>query len=188
MAYFERKTHGDQAENFVRWSESPKDETWTTLGSFGPLTPQRLTVYPKQIPRAAGVDANVSLLEQCFFPSQSPQLNINQSQAYALSGNQLSYVYKRNFTLGLASPSTASDGAAWALAGNPASSWTLRDGTFPVGTDGSDVRAIACAVNTFGQDDIFHAPYNALCYNGGNIAGRGMLLTSLVITSTKPLS
>lgn len=62
------------------------------------------------------------------FLSQSPQVNINQSQAYALSGNQLGYVYKRNFTF---------------------------DGTFPVGTDGSDVRAIACAINTFGQDSIF---------------------------------
>lgn len=86
---------------------------------------------------------------------------------------------ERNFTFGLASPADHNDGAAWALTGDPATKWTLAGGEFPVGTDGGDLTAIACAVNTFGQDDIFHAPYNALCYNGGNIRlGRGTFAIS----------
>ena len=82
-------------------------------------------------------------------------------------------MFKRNFTFGLASPTASNDGAAWVPGTGPAESWTHQDGTFPIGTDGGDVRAIACAVNTFGQHDIFHAPVNGLCYNGEELAPRG---------------
>jgi hypothetical protein len=84
-------------------------------------------------------------------------------------------MYKRNFTFGLASPSDARDGAAWIPSGGPVDSWLMQDGTFPVGTDGHDVTAIGCLVNTFGQDEIFeYGNYNGLCFNaresdrGGN--------------------
>ena len=86
-------------------------------------------------------------------------------------------MFKRNFTFGLASPNTFNDGAAWVPSSSDASSqsWELvRGEPVPVGSDGGDVSAIACAVNTFGQDDVFHASFNGLCFNGRNIPGRGM--------------
>ena len=86
-------------------------------------------------------------------------------------------MFKRNFTFGMASPSTFNDGAAWVPSPSDASpqSWELvRGEPVPVGADGGDVSAIACAVNIFGQHDVFQAPYNGLCFNSGNIRGRGM--------------
>lgn len=83
-------------------------------------------------------------------------------------------MFKRNITFGLASPKDHNDGAAWVSAGGPASSWTLKDQTFPPGTDGSDLTAIACAVNIFGQDKIFGYQFNGLCFNGNSLkSGRG---------------
>lgn len=82
-------------------------------------------------------------------------------------------MFRRNFTFGLASPTAGNDGAAWVPGTGPAESWTHTDGTFPIGTDGGDVNSIACAVNIFGQTDIFKAPYNGLCYNGAALAPRG---------------
>ncbi len=76
-------------------------------------------------------------------------------------------MYRRNFTFGLASPMSDSDGAAWVPGTGPAESWTLTDEQFPVGTDGQDVNSIACAVNTFGQNDIYGYVYNGLCFRGG---------------------
>ncbi|CAF9932179.1 MAG: hypothetical protein HETSPECPRED_008288 [Heterodermia speciosa] len=60
-------------------------------------------------------------------------------------------------------------------AGGPAESWTLYSSQeFPVGTDGHDVQATACAVNTFGQESVYRSEYNGLCFNGGSIgSGRG---------------
>lgn len=88
-------------------------------------------------------------------------------------------MFKRNFTFGLAYPSTFNDGAAWVpdpSAGSPRS-WEMNSGPpVPVGSDGGDVSAIACAVNIFGQDDVFHTPYNGLCFNGRNVGGQGMCL------------
>lgn len=83
-------------------------------------------------------------------------------------------MFKRNITFGLASPKNHNDGAAWVSAGGPATSWTLKDQTFPPGTDGSDLTAIACAVNIFGQDKIFGYQFNGLCFNGNSLkSGRG---------------
>lgn len=48
-------------------------------------------------------------------------------------------MYNRNNTFRLARPATATDAAAWALEGDPARSWTLKDGLFPEGTDGGDI-------------------------------------------------
>ncbi len=83
-------------------------------------------------------------------------------------------MFKRNFTFGLASPKDHNDGAAWVSGGGSAKAWTQLDGNFPPGTDGSDISSIACAVNTFGQDDIFGYQYNGLCFNGNSLkSGRG---------------
>jgi hypothetical protein len=84
-------------------------------------------------------------------------------------------MYKRNFTFGLATPATVDDGASWALSGTGAATdWTLKDGSFPPGTDGHDLTSIACAVNLFNQDDIFAVTtHNGLCYNGATKPGRG---------------
>lgn len=81
-------------------------------------------------------------------------------------------MYRRNFTFGIASPSSPTDGGQWASSGGGATDWSLYgSGQFPPGTDGGDVRAIACAINTFGQADIFQSEYNAYCYNGGKTTG-----------------
>lgn len=84
-------------------------------------------------------------------------------------------MYRRNFTFGLAELQNPFDGNAWTPGNNPARSWTLAGtGQFPPGTDGHDLSSIACAVNIFGQDNIFRQNFNALCFNGGSINnGRG---------------
>lgn len=83
-------------------------------------------------------------------------------------------MFKRNITFGLASPQNHNDGAAWVSTGGPATSWTLKDQNFPPGTDGSDLTAIACAVNIFGQHKIFGYQFNGLCFNGNSLkSGRG---------------
>jgi hypothetical protein len=66
-----------------------------------------------------------------------------------------SWMYKRNFTFGLAAPQNPTDGAVWVPGTGAAQSWLMQDGLFPVGTDGHDVSEIACLVNTFGQDELF---------------------------------
>ena len=80
----------------------------------------------------------------------------------------------------MARPATYNDGAAWTPSGGGAQSWTLASSQqFPPGTDGGDITAIACAVNTFGQADVYQADYNGLCFNGGSISsGRGKLFSS----------
>lgn len=86
-------------------------------------------------------------------------------------------MFKRNITFGLASPQSHNDGAAWVSGGGPATSWTLKDKQFPPGTDGSDLTAIACAVNIFGQTNIFSYQFNGLCFNGNSLkSGRGTYL------------
>jgi hypothetical protein len=80
-------------------------------------------------------------------------------------------MFRRNFTFGLATPSNANDGAAWASTGAPPSGWAHQD-TAPGGTPG-DMTEIACAVNTFDQTDIYRYAYNGLCYNGEPRDGTG---------------
>ncbi|KAL8729755.1 MAG: hypothetical protein Q9181_004891 [Wetmoreana brouardii] len=152
VAYFERSTRGDSAENFIRWDTPGWLSAGSNLGGPPGQTPQRTAAYPNQIPRAAGISAS----------------------DYAASGNTLGYMYKRNFTHGLATPAGSQDGAAWTPGTGPAQSWTqYTSGEFPVGTFGGDVSVIACVVNTFGQDDIFQADYNGYCYNGVTYSTRG---------------
>lgn len=95
-------------------------------------------------------------------------------------------MFKRNITFGLASPKDHNDGAAWVSAGGPATSWTLQNEAFPPGTDGSDLTAIACAVNIFGQNKVFGYQFNGLCFNGNSLkSGRGTYTFPL---PTSPLS
>ncbi|KAI4193916.1 MAG: hypothetical protein LQ350_008076 [Teloschistes chrysophthalmus] len=104
-----------------------------------------------------------------------PQRQITYpNQAYLSANRALGYMYKRNFTFGLATPTSRQDGGQWSAGNNKATGWLRKStGEFDVGTDGGDVREIACAVNTFGQNDIFRYGFNGLCYNGGNIPGWG---------------
>ncbi|KAL8855566.1 MAG: hypothetical protein Q9178_007796 [Gyalolechia marmorata] len=131
------------AASFVQWSSAG----WLSTGALGNQQ-QRLAGYPNQIPRGDGVPAG----------------------DYTTSGNTLGYMFRRNFTFGLARPTTSNDGGEWTPGTGPAQSWTLaRTGEFPPGTDGGDLQAIACAVNTFGQADIYRSEFNGLCFNGGRI-------------------
>ena len=92
-----------------------------------------------------------------------------------MGGNkEIGMMFKRNITFGLASPQSHNDGNAWVSGGGPATSWTLKDEQFPPGTDGSDLTAIACAVNIFGQNKIYGYQFNGLCFNGNSLkSGRG---------------
>jgi hypothetical protein len=72
-------------------------------------------------------------------------------------------MFKRNFTLGLAQPSSPVDGAAWGA--QLFSSYTFTSSGSPGGTY-TDATTIACAVNIFGQTDIYQlGGYNGLCLN-----------------------
>ena len=174
VAYFERQIRGDTAENWVTWSTSNSDNTWVTSGNVfngQALTPQRLAQYPSHVPQSYGIRDTVSV--SLTYPSAPAAFTKMYVQDYTSSGSTMSWMYKRNFTFGLASPTSYNDGASWVPGTGPAESWTLADGEFPVGTDGGDVTAIACAVNTFQQHDIFSASYNGLCFNGKYLASGG---------------
>ncbi|KAF7536258.1 hypothetical protein G7054_g4665 [Neopestalotiopsis clavispora] len=126
------------AANWQRWgsgSGTTRNDDWisVTTGGF-----QRYATYLATIP-------------------QAPNMGATQYGTARTGG----YWIKRNFTLGLAQPTTATDGAAWGA--QPASSWQI-DGS----TSNTDVTQIACAVNLFGQSDIYTTDYNAYCYNGGS--------------------
>lgn len=82
-------------------------------------------------------------------------------------------MFRRNFTFGLASPASATDGAAWVPSTGPAESWTFKNGRSPSVASGGDVQAIACVVNTFGQDEIYRPLYNGYCFKGYLGSGRG---------------
>ncbi|KAL8685510.1 MAG: hypothetical protein Q9218_007716, partial [Villophora microphyllina] len=150
VAYFERRTRGDDKTYFRRWDDTNWLRDQADLGE-GVL--QRHAEYPNDVPQAAGIpDAD-----------------------YTASGNTLGYMFKRNFTFGLATPLSHDDGGAWSSDPSfAAKSWELKDGGFPEGTDGQDVLEIACAVNTFGQDDIFDSrTFNGLCRNGEPLEPKG---------------
>ncbi len=96
-------------------------------------------------------------------------------QDYTASGRTLGYMYKRNFTFGMASPRGPKDGGEWSAGVDPAIAWLPKKlEEYLPGTDGGDMSSIACAVNFFGQDEIFKADANGLCFRGSFLAtGRG---------------
>ncbi|KAK5011701.1 hypothetical protein LTR28_007843 [Elasticomyces elasticus] len=171
VVYFERQVRSDTAENWATWSTGSADGTWLTPGNVfhgHALTPQRLAEYPNFVPQSYGVS----------------------NTDYAAANGMVSWMYKRNFTFGLASPRAYNDGDARAPGTGGAKDWTLTDGTFPVGTDGGDLTAIACAVNTFQQHDVYIASYNGLCYNGQDLgSGAGtQKQRALLVFSGKPIA
>ena len=152
VAYFERQQRGDNAANFAKWN----NEAWyDAASSFNGKTPQRLALYPNQIPQAYGINDG----------------DYNNGG----NGGYKGYMFRKNFTFGVVLPSGHNDGGSWTPdGGSGAQRWTLaKTGEFPVGTDGEDRTAIACAVNTFGQNEIYNYEFNAYCYNGRSIASRG---------------
>ena len=80
-------------------------------------------------------------------------------------------MFRRNFTFGLAMPTANNDGAAWAADGTPPTDWQFT-GTGDA-THAGDMTAIACAVNTFDQEDVFRYQYNGLCWNNAYRDGTG---------------
>lgn len=56
VGYYERKQGGAKPDGWAHWD----DTGWLSLRTqLGGVTPQRLAVYPDQIARGDGVDANV---------------------------------------------------------------------------------------------------------------------------------
>ncbi|KZF20522.1 glycoside hydrolase family 18 protein [Xylona heveae TC161] len=126
-----------QTSNWQSWDKT--NTAWNTVqqSGFG-----RTANYPNQIPQAAGIDNN----------------------RYALSNFRLGYTFKRNFTMGLATPSGPQDTSSWgtqpisnARAYSQTANWPNQDAT-----------TVACAINIFGQSDIyrFDGGYNGYCFNG----------------------
>lgn len=75
--------------------------------------------------------------------------------------------------MSLAYPNAEDDADAWNS--GQTMQWThtglVTDNTVPY--DEFDVRQIACAVNNFGQDDVYRADYNGLCFRGKYLTGTG---------------
>ncbi|KAL8852652.1 MAG: hypothetical protein Q9221_002412 [Calogaya cf. arnoldii] len=149
VGYFERSIRGDQAENWAKWGSPNGATNWLTAGSLGDGggQPQRKARYPDQQPKPDGID----------------------------DANTLGWNYKRNFTHGLAQPQGPTDGAAWGSGTNGAQSWAHVSPKPQVGNgfSGTNLEQIACAVNIFGQDEVFKQDYNGLCFNGRETGGRG---------------
>lgn len=82
-------------------------------------------------------------------------------------------MFRSNFTFGLAAPATPIEGAASVPSTGPTDSWAFKYNEITPADDGGNVLAIACVVNTLGQDDIYTFPFNGLCFNGGYTPGRG---------------
>ncbi|KAI7407956.1 hypothetical protein KC336_g13253 [Hortaea werneckii] len=152
VAYFERNQRDppDDATIWARWSpprksmESSYMDTGTQWRHNGISVPQRIVEYPDQIPRADTIDANE------YRDTQTP-------------GFYHGFMFRRNFTFGLASPAGPNDGAAWTPQGVPPTDWQLKSRK-TVDTSG-DMTEIACAVNTFGQSEVYSYAYNGLCWN-----------------------
>ncbi|KAL8990145.1 MAG: hypothetical protein Q9169_008197, partial [Polycauliona sp. 2 TL-2023] len=150
VGYFERSVRGDQAENWAKWDS----QSWLTAGSFGTNggQPQRKATYPDQQPQPAGIS----------------------NADYAASQQTLGWNYKRNFTHGMAQPQNSGDGAAWGLGTNEAEFWDHLTDQSGTGIDIYNVDQIACAVNIFGQTEVFKQNWNGQCFNGQPVQSGGM--------------
>ncbi|KAL8645553.1 MAG: hypothetical protein Q9226_007250, partial [Calogaya cf. arnoldii] len=152
VGYFERSTRGDQAVNWAKWGGS---SNWLAAGSLGDGggQPQRQALYPDQQPKHFGISQAVSEV---------------LSVVVTLGWN-----YKHNFTHGLAQPQNTGDGDAWDLGTNRAESWDHVNPQTGTGFSGNNMDQIACAVNIFGQDEVFKTGFNGYCYNGESRRGNG---------------
>jgi len=162
VAYFERKQRDppDEATIWAPWTgaketiESDYMKPEKEWKGDGITVSQEIRPYPNQIPRAGGVD------DDTYRDTEN-------------AGDYNGYMYRCNFTFGLASPANANDGATWTSQGAPPTDWQFRGSGG--GNAQGDMTAIACAVNTFDQSEVYRWTYNGLCYNGGsyNTAGWG---------------
>ncbi|KAI7241261.1 glycoside hydrolase family 18 protein [Hortaea werneckii] len=153
VAYFERGNRDlpDQASIWARWTPDQRDdeseymEAGHVWNENGVSVPQRIVSYPDQIPRAGPIGTNE------YSNVQNP-------------GYYNGFMFRRNVTFGLASPENANDGAAWTLQGTPPTMWQH------VGPNGGgspgNMNQIACAVNTFDQNEVYRFGHNGLCHNG----------------------
>lgn len=183
IAYFEREQRSDDGTIWADWSPASRKlesdfmkptKIWSDGDSIS--VPQRLVVYPDQIPQAAGISNAVSLtllslvLQASLVLTTRPQ----QYDSAPNPGEYYGYMFRRNFTFGLASPSGANDGAAWAASGAPPTSWQFYDPKHAgTGTNPGEMTDVACAINTFDQTDVYRYDYNGLCWNGGTRDGTG---------------
>jgi hypothetical protein len=122
-------------------------QVWKEGGGSEVKVKQRIVPYPNQIPRGAGIT------DQKYRDTKTP-------------GHYQGYMFRRNFTFGLASPANANDGAAWTLEGAPPTDWQFKN--FRGGNAQGDMTAIACAINTFDQSEVYRWQYNGYCYNGNS--------------------
>lgn len=135
MLYADTVGSGNVQTNWVQWN----DPAWTSgpnpLGGFN-----RLATYPNYVYQAGGVpDAD-----------------------YAASGRMTGYMFKRNFTYGLAFPANANDGNAWGTQSFQRYTSATAQGPF----SSTDATTILCAMNIFGQSQIYkYGSYNGLCIN-----------------------
>ncbi|MCJ1351537.1 MAG: hypothetical protein MMC33_001521 [Icmadophila ericetorum] len=126
-------------------NESWNDDAWLEpeLASGASYGFGRTTIYSDTIPLAGGISES----------------------AWQASGGTLGYNYKRNFTVGLATPSGPSDGSAWSVS-NPFIS--AQGISRQASTTFTDATAIACAVNIFGQDSVYS--FNAKGYQACKVS------------------
>ena len=99
---------------------------------------------------------------EALYDFRIPQANGISNAFYGpdAQGRYGGYFLRRNFTMGLAAPSAAN--TAWGA--QNAASWSSATGGV---TGSTDATAIACAVNTFAQPNIYQQPSpNALCWTG----------------------
>nr|POE90696.1 chitinase-3-like protein 1 [Quercus suber] len=136
---------------------------WTTRrheGDDDVAAFERLARYPEPIPQAPGV-----------YPNE-----------WSDSDKTLGKNFKRNYTFGLAYTTAVAD-TEWgsqAFVG-----YDFRDAKN--GARGSDATAVACAVNTFGQPDVYRwiadKGFNGYCYRGPGNPTQGMFAVLTLSTA-----
>jgi hypothetical protein len=164
VAYYERNQRmpPDTATIWVRWgptsgSQDVENEfmsptkIWTGSGANGVSPQSSLSIArTSEILCSNRIQGTISVPQRVVpYPFQIPE-GANLGQTYDLgNGEYNGYMFRRNFTFGLANPHNAQDGAAWASAGSAPTNWDY-SGSGGTATAG-DFTQVACAVNTFDQ-------------------------------------
>jgi hypothetical protein len=111
------------------------------------------------------------------YPSVIPQANNVPIADYVVSRGTLGYMFKRNFTYGLAWPNLATDGAQWGSQAFQRYTSGTPSGPF----SSTDARTVICSMNHFGQTDVYrYGAYNGLCVNQNevrNLPGYGNVVS-----------
>lgn len=174
IGYFELRTTPTAPDGWLKWDTddwvSPSNN-WLASASKGRLhIPMKSDVHKTPTKKYVKSPHRTALHSRL-----RPDTDLVTDQDYAASGRTLGYLYKRNFTFGMASPQSPRDGEEWSAGVDPALGWVPKKlEEYLPGTDGGDLTAIACAVKFFPQNDIFKADFSGLCYRGSNpLTGRG---------------